>query len=296
MEVVASAAREGVDVNISSQAKGRLLTFAGVVCLSPDALLVRLAAVDAWTVLFWRGLFLSLVMGALALAGRRSDAGWPRLSGAQQWLVLLFVVGNITFVQALANTAVTNVLVILGAAPLFGALASAWLLGEHLLRRTWLASVLVIVGLLVVFQASLGSGAWVGDAFALVAALATGLTYVVLRARPETSIFAPVSVAALGVALISAVWAVPLAPTPVGFAALGALGFFVLPSAFYLTSRGPAYIPAPEVSLIMLLEMILGPLWVWMALGELPSVQVALAGAFVLVVIALHAAWPLRTA
>ncbi|MDX1425147.1 MAG: EamA/RhaT family transporter, partial [Kiloniellales bacterium] len=63
----------------------------------------------------------------------------------------------------------------------------------------------------------------------------------------------------------------------------------VMPAATILIATGPRYLPAPEVSLILLLETVLGPLWVWLALGEVPSQRTFLGGAIVVAALAAHA-------
>jgi drug/metabolite transporter (DMT)-like permease len=96
---------------------------------------------------------------------------------------------------------------------------------------------------------------------------------------------------ALG-ALLTAVGAVPFAyPLSISgsdLAIAALLGLVVLPVSLELIWRGPRYIPAPEVSLILLLEAILGPAWIWLVLGEGPTVQAVLVGALILGTLAIH--------
>ena len=72
------------------------------------------------------------------------------------------------------------------------------------------------------------------------------------------------------------------------------LGLVVIPVAFTLISQGPRYLPAAEASLLMLLETVLGPLWVWLALGERASALSLTGGAVVLVTLAVYFTWRLR--
>jgi drug/metabolite transporter (DMT)-like permease len=66
------------------------------------------------------------------------------------------------------------------------------------------------------------------------------------------------------------------------------MGLIMLPLSFGLMFIGPRYIPAPEVSLVLLLEAVLGPLWVWLALGEDPGVRTLFGGAIVLATLVVH--------
>jgi len=72
------------------------------------------------------------------------------------------------------------------------------------------------------------------------------------------------------------------------------LGCIVLPVAFGLLTLAPRYIPSPEVSLIMQLEAVLGPLWVWMGVGEVPPVATFIGGGIVLVTLVVHSYLGLR--
>ena len=75
---------------------------------------------------------------------------------------------------------------------------------------------------------------------------------------------------------------------------LALLACLVMPLSFALINTGPRYLPAPEVSLLFLLEMVLGPLWVWLAIGEAPSEATLIGGAVLLAVLSAHAWLGLR--
>jgi drug/metabolite transporter (DMT)-like permease len=72
------------------------------------------------------------------------------------------------------------------------------------------------------------------------------------------------------------------------------MGLYMLPVGTALMFLGPRYIPAPEVGLLLLLESILGPVWVWLALGEEPGSSTLLGGAIVLSTLAINTVWALR--
>ena len=72
------------------------------------------------------------------------------------------------------------------------------------------------------------------------------------------------------------------------------LGVGVLPISFTLITLGPRYLPAHEVALFMLMETILGPYWVWLALGENPGLPAILGGAVVILTLATHTIVELR--
>jgi len=92
--------------------------------------------------------------------------------------------------------------------------------------------------------------------------------------------------------LIMAILVAPLAPSLVvpgrDMLYLFLLGAVITPIAFGLITLGPRYISAPEVSLLMLIETVLGPTWVWLILGEVPSFTTFMGGVVVLTAIIGH--------
>ena len=72
------------------------------------------------------------------------------------------------------------------------------------------------------------------------------------------------------------------------------MGLYMLPVGTALMFLGPRYIPASEVGLLLLLESILGPVWVWLAIGEEPGASTLLGGAIVLSTLAINTVWALK--
>ena len=109
---------------LSNHLKGIIITFAGVMLLTPDGLLVRLVEADAFTLLFWRGIGLGVcILGArkLILRGSRKsvfyEIGWPGV-----FFAIIFGVGNLAFVLSFSYTDGANVLFIISSVPLFSAI------------------------------------------------------------------------------------------------------------------------------------------------------------------------------
>ena len=71
-------------------------------------------------------------------------------------------------------------------------------------------------------------------------------------------------------------------------------GAVVFPLALMLLTLGPRYLPAPEVAMLTLLETVLGPFWVWLALGENPGPRSLIGGAVIVLVLLGHAILRLR--
>jgi drug/metabolite transporter (DMT)-like permease len=281
---------------LPDHAKGLVITLAGVVILSPDALLIRLVTTDNWTIIFFRGaLTAGVLAGFLALRFRRDLAG---VLGSVDRLAMLsglcYGFGNICFVQSINRTLVANTLVILAATPLIAAVFSHLFLGERQRRATWGAIAVVLAGIGAVFAGSLGGGHLFGDLLAIGSATAMAGNLTALRRSRTESPLPSVIIGGGFAALVSLPLASPAAVSGADFAVLLVLGALVMPVSFGLIFLGPKYLPAPEVALLLLLEAILGPLLVWFALGEQPTPQVALGGAVIIATVGIHAALGMR--
>lgn len=281
----------------STHIKGLLLTFTAVLILSPDALLVRLIHCDVWTLLFWRCL-LTCTMQAifLALAFRQHFFQSFRNIGSTGLLSALIVgVGSLLFVNSLKHTAAANTLIILAATPLFSSLLSRLFLSEQIPRRTWAAITICFGGILLIFSGSLSSGLLLGDLLALGATLMWASNLVILR-RGKAVNMIPANLLGnlLVVPVALLVGAQPMAVSATDTIYLLLLGGVVLPVSFTLITLGPRYLPAPEVSLMLLTETILGPVWVWMILSEVPHPATMLAGLLIIFTLGVHTLMSLR--
>jgi drug/metabolite transporter (DMT)-like permease len=151
------------------------------------------------------------------------------------------------------------------------------------------ATVLVLSGIAVLVGDGLQQGTWAGDLAGIVVSLSLSANFVVMRHRKDINMVPATALGALWSALAVAAGALALGhapPVPIGAGDLPwmlAMGLVVVPGAFGLITIGPRYITAPEVGLLMLLETLLGPLWVWLVLNELPTPTAFAAGVFVVV-------------
>lgn len=276
--------------------KGLVITTLGVLVLTPDSLLVRLIQIDPWTMVFWRGLLMFLAIGGFTLAYYRGEAPARLRATGRAGLaaIALFGTGTVLFVLALYNTSVANVLVIVAAAPLIAAVYSRLFLAEPVALRTWAAIAAAIAGIAVLASDSARGGTILGDLAALGTAASVGIGFSVVRhARPRNMVPA-MAVSGLVSALVALPLAAPASVPGDQIWLLLVLGVVVLPVSFGLLTLGPRYITAPEVGLIMLLETVLGPLWVWLVLTEEPSAHALVGGAIVIVALVGHSLAGLR--
>lgn len=281
---------------VTDHRRGGALAFIGVLVLSFDALLVRLAGTGSADVLFWRGLFIALAL-TLALRLLRGQWSWQALhaGGAPAGLLAISMgVMQALFVLAVMHTRVANVVVMLTVAPLFAAAFSGLFLGEWIARRTWIAIGLSIVGIAIVFGGSIGGDHLFGDALALLVAIVTGANFTALRRLPGASRLGLLSAGGLACCLLALPFAAPLAVSAHTLAVLAVMGLVQMPLAQVMMTGATRYLPSAEVTLFLTLEAIFGTLWVWLVIGEEPPGPTLVGGSLVLATLAVNSWLGLR--
>ncbi len=271
---------------------GILITAAGVLLLTPDGLLVRLISTDSATIMVWRGVLFSLAIfgfyfarRGLATFGIIRDMGIRGLIAAT-----LFASSTCFFVLALTNTSAANALVIISTAPLFAALFSWLILKETVSFTTWIAIGVCIGGISLIFLGSVGGGSRRGDLYAIICAFMIAGQLTTVRHARNVDMVPSLGIAGTITALLALPFSAPLSVSGPDLMYLSILGLIVLPCAFGLITIGPRYISAPEVSLLMLLESILGPFWVWLVLAEVPRSETIAGGVIVITTLIIHTA------
>ncbi|MDY7115041.1 DMT family transporter [Halomonas sp. SSL-5] len=273
---------------LSLRQQGLLMTGGGALIISPDALLIKVIGLPDAEILIWRGLLTALGFIAIVVArhGRGALAAYRRCGWTGIGVALLFSLSTFGFVLGNQYTRGGNVLMILAGAPLIAALLSRCFLDERLPRRTWLAILACLVGIALIALDDAGSGSWLGNGFALLAATALAANFTLARTRPGVDMSPMLTLAGLIVAVAAGLYGLlgPGVELPSGPSLLWlvVLCLVLLPLGFTLIQRGPLYLPAAEVGLLMLLEVVVGTLWVWWLLGERPSPAAFAGGALVL--------------
>ncbi|MDW5377724.1 DMT family transporter [Halomonas sp. HP20-15] len=282
-----------MSLELQDHRRGLLLAAFGVLVLSFDSLLVRLASSDGWNIVFWRGSLMALSMGLLYCRKSRL-ATLKGHEGAALLSALLLAAMSILFVMAVMHTRVANVVVILSTAPLFAALLTRFCLRETVSARTWVAIAFSTLGLLIVFAGSMESAGMLGNVYALGASAAVGGNLTLLRRFPAMDRLPLIVAGGLVSAVIALPMATPLKLAPGSYAVLAVMGLVQMPLATALINNATRYLPSAEVALFYLVEAILGTLWVWWVLGERPPGATVYGGTLTLVTLVANAWLGLR--
>src|SRR5919198_325646 len=269
--------------------RGRTYVALAALAWSTAGLLQRELSVNVPTQLAGRALFATLgVFAYVALAERGAVAGAFRAIGrAGLVLAALMAVSSGAFIAALNYTSVANVLFLQALAPVLAAVLGT-LVGEPVVRRTWIAMAVAIAGVgLMVGGPHHPSAA--GLSLSLLMSVTFAATIVITRHRREVSMAPATCLSQLLVLLAAAPFAHPGEIGAQDLALLVGLGVGQIGLGLIFLTIGARLIPAAEVALITLLEIVLGPIWVWIALSEQPAAATLVGGAIVLAAVVLQA-------
>ncbi|MFP4392643.1 MAG: DMT family transporter [Desulfohalobiaceae bacterium] len=274
----------------NSTAKGAAIALVGVFVLSFDALLIRIAGAISWDILFWRGLLMGLALGGISSwHSRRFFLNTLRIQGRAAFASgTMFGLSGAGFVLSIMHTHVANTVLIFSTAPLFAALFTWIFLRERIGVATWLAILAVMLGVGLVFKGSLQAANISGDLFALAAAMTVGGNFTLLRRNPDLDRAPMVAWGGFISAAVAWSWSSPLSLPVQSYLVLALMGLLQMPLALLLLAVATRMLTAPEVSMVLLLEAVLGPFWVWLILGETPPEATWLGGTIILGTLGLY--------
>ena len=273
--------------------KGIALMIAAGFCWSTGGILVRNTDLrDPWEIVVWRSAFMVIFVAAVLAIQNRGrvlakivQAGMPGV-----WSGLALGATFFFFILSITQTTVANTLVLMSTGPFFAALAGRIFLGERVPARTWVAIAAALAGVVLMFADSLGTGRLAGNLLALGVPIAFTLNVVVLRRyRASVDLVPSVLLAGVFSIVVAAPLAWPFEPTTRDLVVLGVMGAAQVGAGCVLMTIASRYLAAGEIGLLALAETILGPLWVWLGVGERPTPLALAGGAIVLVALAANA-------
>ncbi len=266
------------------------ISFGGLVLRSMDD-------ADAWQINFYRSLALVLAIMSILMIQYRGKAaihvrrvGKPGLLGGA-----LLAMANVAFLQSITNTTVANTLFTLSAIPFITA-ALAWLfLRERLHRETLITMFVAAFGVGVMMGEGVSVGSFYGNAMAFLTALCfAGFAVIVRRNRQvnmlPTLVLSGMLIIALSLAVRWGDLAISSKDILLCFLWGGVLSG-VGNALFIVASR---HLVAAELTLFMLLEFALGPIWVWLFINEVPTKWTLIGGLLVIISVTLRALLEMR--
>ena len=280
----------------SNQKKGMLLAFTAVFLITPDSLFIRLANINSWNLIFYRGLipFLLVFIGLIfiykiKLLKELINNGWHGVAYA-----VVFTMTNIVFVISIENTNVANTLIMIALAPMLSAIISFIFLNENPDQKTWVAITITTLAVIYIFYDALDAGDFLGNFLGLVAAMGLAIGANIIRSAKKISLVPSAMLGKLLVALIALFFADQLKLENNDLIIIPLMCVMCVAIPFVLVTLAPRYITAAEVNLFFLLETILGPIWVWLVIKEQPSIETIIGGVVIIATIGVHSTLALK--
>ena len=210
-------------------------------------------------------------------------AGLPGLFSGALWAVMFTA-----FVIALSLTTTANTLVVMSIAPLLTVVCARIVLTDPIPLRTWLAALAAMAGIAVMFSSSMDNSRHIGGMLlALLIPVASALNVVALRKHSaQVDLIPAVMLGGLLSCLIALPLALPISASGKDLALLAFLGVFQLGLPCMFLVMASRALLAPEIALLGLLEVVLGPLWAWLGAGEVPAASTLTGGVLVTVALA----------
>lgn len=274
-----------------------LATF-GALALTPDAMLMRLSGLEAVPMLGWRSTAMGVALIlAWALTSTNRGADLRVTLGIGGLLIAVCqAVNGALFTFGIVGSPVTPVLLGVATVPILSALLAWFISGETTGRATWLTIAAVLIGIAIAIFGKAGgvgfdAASLRGALYGLGVALCLALSFVLIRHYAAVPIPLAVGLGALAVGTVGITLTGPA--QMVGDAVLWPIlltGAVVLPLSFYCLSLASRHTAAANVSLLLLLETVLGPLWVWLAIGEAPTALMLAGGTIVVGSLAIYLA------
>jgi len=270
--------------------KGLLISFFGILILTPDAVLVRLADSNSWTVLFWRGIFFATGIIVILLITYRSKAVNELINIGKEGILigLLTALGGTSFILAIHYTSIAKTLVIISISPIMVAIVSWMMLKEKPALYTWISMIIVFFGIYVVMSGDTSGVNLLGNLFALLSVVIGGFSFTLLRKYKNVNMVPAMAVNGFAIAIIGFIVADSLVLPIQSILYLFSSGV-VLAVSFSLITIAPRYIPAPEVAMFFPLGTVLGTLMAWIVVKEQPSSNALIGGSIVIVTLFCHA-------
>lgn len=264
---------------------GVTLVVIGGLFLSTSGILLRnLEAASGWQILFYRGFAFSLTLFLLLLLRYRTGIGqaFRAVGKPGLWAALVLGLGSICYIFAILWTTVANAVFIIGAAPLATAFVAWLVLGERTSRFGVAAMLVSLAGIGLMFTDGLLEGRWLGNIAALGVVASFVVFLLIIRDRRGVDMLPATCLSGIVMAAVAGLFVESFEISNHDLAIAIAMGCLQFGVGFWCFTVATRYIMASEVALFSLTESILGPIWVWIGVGEQPSLLTLVGSAVVL--------------
>lgn len=281
---------------MSNNAKGLALTSLGVLIMSLESLFIKFTSISSFLFSFYMGIFMFISMASTLLFKEKNFVKNAIKSSYVVLIVcaILMAVSNILFISAVKTTTVANVVIIFSTAALFSALFAYLFYKEKITKNIIIASFFMFVGLYIIFNDQLDIGSSEGNIYALLCTALFSIFFVLLSRYKEMDRVVLTALSGVALSVIAFFFCDDLAIDFKTLLIIMAMGLIISPFSRVLIGNGAIYISASEVSLLMIIETIMAPIWVWLFLNEIPSSYTFIGGSIIILTLIVNSLYTLK--
>jgi len=281
---------------LSNSAKGLLLTSLGVFIMSLESLFIKITPISAFLFSFYIGIFMFISMISTYIFKERTILK-KTFSNSVRFLFLsafLMAISNSFFISAVKITNVANVVLIFSTSALFAALFSYLFYKEKIGKNIFIATIFIFIGLFIIFSDNLEIGSVKGNIYALFCTILFSLSFVFLAKHKDINRVLVTAFSGLFLSLVSLFFCEDLKIDVNTLFLVMIMGLLISPISRVLMGIGSKYISASEVSLLMIIETIMAPIWVWIFLNEKPTTYTFIGGSLILITLVINSLYSLK--
>jgi len=271
-------------------AAGAMLSIAGIA-------LRHIESASGWQILFYRSLTFCIVVALWLTFRYRARVVRAFVTVGRPGLVvaLSLGLGSTCYVFALLLTTVANALFLISAAPFMAAVLGWIVLRERVRPATWIMMSVALAGIAIMVFHGVQSGRLLGNLVALGTPISFAIMLVALRRAGHRDMLPAICLAGVVGAALGFAMSDTLVLSRHDLALCLFLGVFQYAGGFILITLGARYLPAAEVALLSLAEVVLAPIWVWIGVGEVPAALTLVGGGIVLAAVVTQALAGMRS-
>ncbi|MGB7403477.1 MAG: DMT family transporter [Arcobacter sp.] len=269
---------------MNNNTRGILITALGVFIMSFESLFIKLTSISPFTFSFYLGIFMFISMLLLLLIKQRDIIREVTKTSFYIFLLCGILMGsaNIFFIWAIKSTTAANVVLIIGTGALFTSFFAYLFYKEKIKLNVLIASFFLFIGLFIIFNDKVGLGNLKGNLLALLCTMTFSLSFVLMSKYTRINRITLTGMTGISLAIIAYFVSDTITIDLYNLSVVAVMGLIITPYSRVLIFSGTKFINASEVSLLMIIETVMGPIWVWMVLKEVPSSYTFIGGGIIL--------------
>lgn len=281
---------------MTNNAKGLALTSIGIFIMSIESLFIKFTTISSFVFSFYLGIFMFTSM-MVTLLFKEKEYIKNSFKDSFAFLILCSILmgaSNIFFITAIKTTSVASVVIIFSTAALFSALFAYLFYKERITKNILYSSFFMFIGLFIIFNKSIEVGRLEGNIFALLCTISFSISFVLLSKHKKMDRIVLTAFSGLALSMIAFFLSEDLQIDYNNLLFVILMGLVITPFSRLLIGNGAKYISASEVSLLMLIETIMAPVWVWLFLDEIPSSNTFIGGSIIILTLIINSLYNLK--